>query len=250
MLTSKDQRGLRAVVESHTKDTADVFRQQLSTGNGDCYEYCLTTSRSEDEVSPFGFGLFQCNSDEITINYIHMKGLVSLDCERLVDHTALPGNFFRLIVVWYHKPDALPQADGAECPHILEVIPTFQRSTAAMEMPLSETNARGKFTILHDSTVALGLNASASTLEGAVAPLVGQNRQIFEYKIPVNKTMHFALPCTTASIVGFPGYGGHFDSDEAAGQVTTGMIMAYFIAAGSSGYRMFWQCNTRINYTG
>lgn len=252
MLSSKDQRQLRGVVQSHTKDTADVQRSSTSAGNGDVFPWLLSSSSVPSEEAPFGSGLFEVNSDEVTVNSVEIMGRARLNCQHVVDGSALPANFFRFLLVWFDQPTQLPDDNGGILPPISEVIPSFSVSTCISALPLSSTAARGSFTVLLDKVLTLGLNASGVDLTtGASAPLTSGTSQVFHWKIPINRVAHFAKPATTLEIIlGDPAYGGHWAADRPEGLASRGLLMAYVITGGSSAYESTFQFWTRINYTG
>lgn len=252
MLSSKDQRQLRGVVQAHTKDTADVQRSSTSAGNGDCLPWLLSSSSVPSEEAPFGSGLFEVNSDEVTVNSVEIMGRARLLCQHVVDGSALPPNFFRFLLVWFDQPTQLADPNGGVLPPITEVIPSFNVNNCISAPPLSSTASRGSFTVLSDKTLTLGLDASGVDLTtGATAPLTSGTSQLFHWKIPVNRVAHFEKPASTLEIIpGDQANGGHWASNRPEGCCSRGLLMAYIITAGSSAYESTFQFWTRINYTG
>jgi len=252
MLSSKDSKQLRGVIDAHTRDTKDVSRVMLSTGDGDATHWCLTSDSRSPEEAPFGSGLFEVNSDQVLVNTLRVRGFAQLEAQHLISHSALPPNFFRLVIVWFNQATQLPGSGGTDLPQIFEVIPTFTRATAAAAIPMSDISARGAFSILMDKTVTLGVNAcNIDTTTGDTAPISSNTYQIFDFTLPINRVCHFLQPATTLEVtVDEHAYGGHYDSTQAAGQVSRGLLMAYCIAAGSSAYDMRVDLHCRINYTG
>jgi len=231
------ERQLMALVAGKRRDALDV--SYSVTTSSVTYLFGLSSAQT-NSTAPSGTGLFDMDGDSCQMNTIRLWGLLDNPVQLKADASAAFPAYVRMIVVCFKKP--LQDASSAgTLPPILEVL-TADTIQAA---PVQSTQNTGRFKILSDKTWNLGHALTSAASAAGITTVAGTNRRKFDYTVKINKKCQFKAPCSTGS-----NQGGHYDSDQAAGQVVTNLLVGYLLVSCASGTQVTFQLNRRINYTG
>lgn len=232
---------LKALVKGKTKDSPDVDRTVGYAGSGTSTKHCLTSSTAADTAAG-NTGLLTTDSDQVRINYIHFKGVISNTCTVDTDVTGSSDVLYRKMLVWFMKPKLDASAAGT-LPPITEVL-TADNIAA---LPVSATNNSGRFKVLMDKTYTLGLNQARAAVTTSAYPSHGGAPTMipYDFKIKIGKDMKLTDHMT---LLGGSGV-GHFDSDINAGQVSGGLLVLYTQAYYGGTASLQDIQYTRVNYT-
>jgi len=226
---------VRALIAGKTKDTEDVTRSGAHTATT---VSCLTSS-TDFATAPSATAIIKCDADEALINHVDVQQLYSLACLEDATPVGLKNALMRTIVVWFHKPLAVPNASGT-LPAVTEVLVT----DALTSMPWSDTQNAGRFTILYDKTQSVGSNTVG--LDGAAsnARLQGDTTILNTFRVKVNKRQIYFNSASGSN------EGGHYDSDEPQGLVRAGLLCMYTLGLNqTTSGTMTVTCTTRLSYT-
>jgi len=237
---------VRRLIQGKKKDAADqIGRRSGANANTATFIYCPHSSDASATATS-GNGLVVTDADRATINYVHVKGnlcLGPIPCTRAQAELVFGNARVRHLMVWYYKPSTAAVAAGT-LPPITDVLV----SDSVDSYPLSDAANSGRFTILSDRVYDLGRNLKI-TDECLGQDGDGGVQYTFNQIIKVGKEQHYAAACTNS----LPG--GHYDSDQAPGRVTRGLMVGYFlytkgggVAATDAGENNI-TLHTRINYT-
>jgi len=229
---------VRALVKGKTKDTVSVARSAtLTTTTVSCL-----TSGTDFAVATNGTGLFSVNADEVMMNSLDLNEVIELQGLEDVTPVGLTAAVVRTIIVYFYAA-YLPASAAGTLPPITEVLET----DAVASLVVPDTQKKGRFKILYDKTTTLGSNTVAVAATGAYPRIAGNNIHT------LNTTLKLGLPCKFKAEANSDGSieGGHYDSDEPGGQVSTGLLCMYRVGKNhSTAGTTVVTCNTRINYTG
>jgi len=224
---------VRAVIKAHTKDTALVTRN-LDAVSSSVVASCLTSGQNFLSA-PEASGLLQVSSDSCTINRIQFKGRLLLPPLPTTLDQVFP-TYVRKLLVWFHKP-LLAADDNATLPPITEVL----RQNSIDSLFISDSANGGRFEVLYDHLWDLGINSSNTN---TTTNLLGKPIQYYDVDIPCDLQLSFVAP-PTASIPG-----GHYDSTESAGRVSTGLLVLYTQVVTTTAATVDDHMTSIINYTG
>lgn len=226
---------VRALIQSHTKDTDGVDRNLdlVSTGT---FSSCLTSGQDFLTAPEFS-GLLALSADGCSINRIQFRGRLILHAAPNLLGADLFSTQVRKLLVWFHKP-LLAASDSAGLPPITEVLV----SDTIQSLFVTESANAGRFEVLYDRVWDLGENSISP--DGTLR-LVGKSLQYYDVDISVDLPIDFVAPST-------PGFlGGHYDSSVTSGRVSSGLLVLYTqVFAPTTSVKIYDACTTRINYTG
>lgn len=229
---------LLSVLKGHTTFTTTVARLSSTAIAATASVHCLTSSTAATTaISSSGQIIPLC--DSASLNFVEIRGHLAI---RAVDAamaaTSYPGDV-RILVVRFNKPIAQPTAAGT-LPPVTEVLESDNYNA----FPIASDVQNGRFQILSDRNFridpfGMGAGATSSSMPAA--------SQAVNYKVKVKRQVDF-LSSTIGP--GVNGNGGHFDSDQAAGQVSKGLLCMYVISnfSGAS-FAPYGTLNTRVQYT-
>lgn len=230
---------VRALIAGKTKDSITTVR--TAAHNGTTQVSCLT---SNTDFAAATLGLLVGDADTAMLNSVTVRERFTLTCLEDLTPVGLSECIIRTLIIWYYKPLLVASAAGT-MPPVTEVL----ESDSIESLYVSETRNSGRFTVLLDKSVNLGCNTVAVAASGADARVNGQNVHFLEYTLPINKTIHFK-ESPEADAGAASNAGGHYDSDNAAGQVDKGLLVMYTLALNptSAGTCTITR-STRVNYT-
>lgn len=231
---------LRGLLAAKTRDN-DTNRNVSAIASGAVYSYCVTSSGPLG-FAPSGTGLLDVDADEVLINSLRFRGVITHPAVVVVDRTAAVDSMVRRLVVWYNKPLLVADSSGT-LPPITEVL----NAAGISALPVQNASNGGRFTILSDRTWNLGTNLLSANTAAGTHSVDGHNSKMYDYTVKVGRKVKFV----TASSSGATTAGGHYDSDVTGGRVATGLLVVYTIPYSSpTGVLMYDQCTCRLNYTG
>lgn len=228
-------RQLKALISAKKRDSALVATSgQATTTTIDC-----ATSTTWKATAASGTGLLDVDADEVMINSLHIRNVLSNPATLDVDITLNQDALVRKIVVWFYKPLLVASAAGT-LPPVTEVL----ESDNVNSMVVTAASNGGRFKILWDKTFNLGTNTYGDAASTLGTHHSGVTTRVIDKWIKVNKMCKFKAS-------GSSGTGsGHYDSDVSAGQVDRGLLIIYTLTTlGGAGY-ISESGTRRINYTG
>jgi len=231
-------RQIKGLLATKIRDTFDTSR--TFTNITVSYVSCLT-SISSITTAPSGSGLVVATGNDITLlNHVRLKGYLDLPMyQDTVTYIGTRDSYVRQLVVWYNKPLLIANNSGT-LPAITEVLNTDEIHA----FPIQDANNGGRFVILSDRLFNLGMNMSYANAP-YTSFMSGKSRQYFDYTVPINRVMTYVQPPTVAEP------GGHYDSDVAAGRVSTGLLVLYTqVSRGGSSTVINLETKARLNFTG
>jgi len=239
MLSKKEAKVVRGLIEGETKQTLHVTRTGMSSAG----EFACIVSSDDTSWSPVATstdGMIVTDSERARFKFLEIKGY--FDVAPLATTSAaggLPLNdpyVVRELLVWYYKPKHQPDAGGNGPSTIASEVLI---SSAVESMTVSDADNSGRFKVLSDRVMNLGSNvyiAASNTMKET-----SKQRFDFTRKIMIDKSQHYkAAPTDTNK-------GGHYDSDVDAGQVTRGLCVLYYIVTGNAG-TLTSVVTTRLTY--
>lgn len=237
---------VRALVKAKHRDAADVSRQFTFSPGNEFVSACLM-STTDFSTAPSTTGLLDTDADEVMVNHVRIKGEFGQPMKSIANPDEDYGTRVRQLVVWFNKPLLVASAAGT-LPPPSEVLV----DVSVDGLPVQNASNGGRFKILSDRQWNLGRNGfyfeaaipGAST--GVFAPIIeGRSRVPFDYTVKVGRTCKFVAPSSSG-----PGAGGHYDSDQPAGQVSSGLLVMYTIQSSTAPLYVELVSKTRLNYTG
>jgi len=235
-------RQLKALVGSKKRDAPTVLRDfGPSAGGAQATTISCLTSTTNFAVAPSGTGLLNMDGDECYINSVQIRGQIDNGAIVDVDRGGSTDTIIRNLVVWFNKPLILPSTGGT-LPPISEVL----EQDTPYSLVISDAINGGRFRILSDRSFKMGMNTMASAGAATYPIGTGQNIQIYDYTVKVNKSVKFKA----LGVSGTPS--GHYDSDVPAGQVDAGLLILYslYTTGDITGSNVGHFVQTRLNYTG
>lgn len=230
---------IRGLLAAKTRDN-DTNRNVSGIASNAIYYYCPTSGGALG-FAPSGSGLLDVDADEVLINTIRFRGVITHPAVAVADRTNAVDSMVRRIVVWYNKPLLIADSSGT-LPPITEIMP----AGAVHSMLYNNASNGGRFVILSDRTWNLGTNLLSANTAAGTHSVDGNNTKMYDYTVKVGRKVKFV----TASASGATA-GGHYDSDVSAGRVSAGLMVVYTIPYSSPvGVLMYDQCTVRLNYTG
>lgn len=230
---------LKGLLAAKTRDN-DTNRNASAIAGGSVYSYCLTSGGSFG-VAPSGSGLLDCDADEVLINTVRLRGVITHPAVAVADRSNAVDSMVRRLIVWYNKPLRVADADGT-LPPITEIMP----SAGIHTMIYQNASNGGRFVILSDRTWNLGTNLLSTNTSAGTHSVDGHNTKLYDYTVKVGRKVKFVEASASGASAG-----GHYDSDVAPGRVATGLLVCYTIAYSSPAQvLMYDQCTVRMNYTG
>lgn len=228
---------VKALIAGKKRDAADVDR--TTAGQAATTLSCLT-STTDFAVATSGTGLLDCDADEVLINNVRIKGILSNPAVLDLDAVGSTAVWVRQLVVWFYKPLLIASAAGT-LPPITEVLVTDVISS----LFVTDAANGGRFRVLSDKKWCMGDNTFQAATAVGHARVTGRSVQFCDYVVKVGKKCRFAAPSASGSTAG-----GHYDSDVAAGRVDRGLLVLYTQVATSSPQFPTVSVDTRLNYTG
>jgi len=230
---------VKGLLAAKTRDAADVnlgitaYQQVL-------VPICVTSS-SGINAAPYGSGLLQTDADEVLLNSVRIRGLFSLPAVLVLDPTAHFSAKVRRLFVWFIKPLQVATAAGANLPPLTEVLV----ATSIEGMHIADATNGGRFVVLSDRTWDLGANTFQSVLAEGSARVNGRIGIVYDYTVKIGRKTAFKAPSTPGA-----GAGGHYDSANATGQTSTGLLMMYTLYTCPNPTSITDTYTRRLNYTG
>lgn len=234
--SSTFNRQVRALLNSKVRDAADITRDDALINATTAM--CLTSGTDFGSAAS-GTGLLQSDSDEVRINWVRFKGRFDLLAALDLDPVGDIATVVRRIVVWFNKPLLVASAAGT-LPPVTEVLVTNE----ADSLEYGKTSNGGRFVILSDRYFNLGTNTYQSVTAAGHARINGKISWPYDYTVKVGRMCKFKAPSSVDAGNG----GGHYDSDNPNGQVSSGLLVCYTLFSGAQIATDF--CVTRLNYTG
>lgn len=228
---------VRRLLKGQTKDAASVARSATLTTT----TISLLTSSTAFATAAATTGLLSTQADAVTINSLTVRGTLELQTLEDVTPVGLASASVRTLIVWFYKPLLVASAAGT-LPPITEVL----ESDAFDSLVVDDTRNSGRFTLLKDTTVNLGMATVAVAATGAYPVANGLRNYCEDFTVKIGKMVHFkGVPDAVVGDVG-----GHYDSDYSQGQIDKGLLIMYTLSqnAGTAGTIVVTR-NTRINYT-
>jgi len=230
---------LTAMLQGQTKEsalTAVVPDAALATGG--TISRCLTGMGPTAGVSASASGQVVTDEDSALIDAFHYKGTYIANWTQpdgTVPGPAGIGWTIRHLYVWWNRPIEVASAAGT-LPSLGNVLQEISPGVYGPNCHFLAKNVTDKrFTILADYT---------HYFDNVRGPVVKH----FDDYVKINKIQKYMQPATEA----LPG--GHYDSDQLAGQVSTGLPVLYIVvtengAASATGDLTALSCKGRLIYT-
>jgi len=229
---------IRALIAGRQKDATDANRDRTAyttTASG-----CLTATNGMTGVADSASGLLACDSDEVLINSVRLKGYHENTASLDVNPDGNRDTFIRHLVVWFYKPLLVASAAGT-LPPITEVLVSDELHS----LPVTSVANGGRFVVLSDRMWNVGTNTYQAITAVGSAINTGKSKQYFDYTVKVGKSVKFSLPSTVGAA-----QGGHYDSDSPQGLVDRGLLVFYSQVAIGNNSSVNTVCDSRLNYTG
>lgn len=243
---------MRTLLQGKTRDAVDV-QNTFAVEDDSIWNSCLT-STTQTATAATGTGVIVADTDTATVNYVHTKGSIRSE-SILVTPTDL-GNAenvvnprLRMIYVWFHNPKLQPGASGF-LPPTTEVLVSPVNVDSHY---VTETQNNGNHSILFDKTYTLQRNwiVSGGSTAGASIP-TGTFIVNVDEVIKVNRKQHYHQ---SAGTVNGTTNGGHYDSTNKSGMISSGLFVRYMIVDAGDGIGTFNRVRLggtmvdRLNYT-
>jgi len=204
---------LTAMLQGQTKESslaAVVPDTTLAVGT---VSRCLTAMGSAAGTATSGNGVVVTDEDSALIDAYHYKGtyIGNWACQ-LADGSSGEGVGFtiRHLYVWWNRSIELASSAGT-LPSLANVLQEISAGVYGPNCHFLAKNVTDKrFTVLADYT---------HYFDSIRGPVVKH----FDEYVKINKIQKYIAPATEALA------GGHFDSDQLAGQVSTGLPVLYII---------------------
>lgn len=229
-------RQVKALIASKKKDAADVLRATVGTAANATTASCYTSS-TDFATAASGTGLLDMDGDECLINSVRIRNRLEVDSVSTADPAGDSDILVRKLLVWYAKPLLVASAAGT-LPPVTEVLV----SDSIFSLKVTPAANGGRFQVLSDKTISLGMNIHSLTATQAYAVATGPNTKILDYTVKVNKMCKYAAN----GVSGTPS--GHYDSDVANGRIDRGLLVMYTLYHARQAFTD--NSYTRLNYTG